>query len=74
MHTYVSVVAMFACWILLAAPYAAANHRRELVILAVGATVGLGALNEVVEFLATLAHHGGTGIQAGISCATSSGP
>jgi len=43
---------------MLAAPHAATNHRRELVILAVGAALGLGALNEVVEFLATLAHHG----------------
>ena len=43
---------------MLAAPHAATYHRRELVILAVGAALGLGALNEVVEFLATLAHHG----------------
>jgi uncharacterized membrane protein YjdF len=57
-HAYVSFVTAFACWVMLAAPHAATNHRRELVILAVGAAVGLGALNEVVEFLATLAHHG----------------
>jgi uncharacterized membrane protein YjdF len=57
-HAYVSFVIAFACWVLLAAPHAAANHRRELVILAVGAGLGLGALNEMVEFLATLAHHG----------------
>src|SRR5258708_7282927 len=57
-HAYVSFVTAFACWVMLAAPHAAANHRRELVILAVGAALGLGALNEMVEFLATLAHHG----------------
>jgi uncharacterized membrane protein YjdF len=57
-HAYVSFVAAFACWVMLAAPHATANHRRELVILAVGTALGLGALNEVVEFLATLAHHG----------------
>ena len=56
-HAYVSFVTAFACWVMLAAPHAAANHRRELVILAVGAALGLGALNEVVEFLTTLAHH-----------------
>jgi hypothetical protein len=56
-HAYVSFVIAFACWVMLAAPHAAA-HRRELVILAVGAGLGLGALNEMVEFLATLAHHG----------------
>ncbi len=53
-----SFVTAFACWVVLAAPHAATNHRRELVILAFGAALGLGALNEVVEFLTTLAHHG----------------
>ena len=57
-HAYVSFVTAFACWVMLAAPRAAAHHRRELVILTVGTALGLGALNEVVEFLATLAHHG----------------
>lgn len=57
-HAYVSFITAFACWVILAAPHAVANHRRELVILVVGAALGLGALNEVVEFLATLAHHG----------------
>jgi uncharacterized membrane protein YjdF len=57
-HAYVSLVAAFACWVMLAAPHAGADHRHELVLLAVGATLGLGALNEMVEFLATLAHHG----------------
>jgi putative membrane protein len=57
-HTYVSFVISFACWFMLAAPHAGANHRRELVLLAIGAAMGLGALNEMVEFIATLAHHG----------------
>jgi len=53
-HAYVSFVTAFTWWIMLAVPHAGANHRRELVILAVGAALGLGALNEMVEFLATL--------------------
>jgi putative membrane protein len=57
-HAYVSFVAAFACWVMLAAPPAGLGRRRELVILAVGAALGLGALNEMVEFIATLAHHG----------------
>ncbi|HEY0937565.1 MAG TPA: hypothetical protein VGD91_27975 [Trebonia sp.] len=43
---------------MLAAPFAGTGRRRELAILAVGAALGLGALNEMVEFIATLAHHG----------------
>jgi hypothetical protein len=31
---------------------------RRVVLLAVGAALGLGVLNEMVEFIATLAHHG----------------
>lgn len=57
-HAYVSFVAVFACWSVLAAPHAGTVGRRDLVILAVGAALGLGALNETVEFIATLAHHG----------------
>lgn len=57
-HAYVSFVVAFACWVMLAAPYAGADHRRHLVLVAVGAALGLGALNEMVEFLVTLAHHG----------------
>jgi ABC-type Co2+ transport system permease subunit len=57
-HAYVSFVVGYACWVMLAAPHAGADHRRELVFLAVGTALGLGGLNEMVEFLATLAHHG----------------
>lgn len=57
-HAYVSFVALFAGWLMLAAPHAGREHRGDLVLLAVGAALGLGALNEMVEFLATLAHHG----------------
>ena len=49
---------MFACWVMLAAPHAGQGRRVELVLLSVGAALGLGALNEMVEFIATLAHHG----------------
>ena len=57
-HAYCSFVIVFACWFMLAAPYAGKVGRRDLVLLAVGAALGLGALNEMVEFIATLAHHG----------------
>jgi hypothetical protein len=63
-HAYVSFVVTFACWVMLAAPHAGGarsagrDRRHELVLLAAGAALGLGALNETVEFLATLAHHG----------------
>ena len=67
-HAYVSFVIVFACWFTLAAPHAdggnplrppaVGGRRGELVLLAVGAALGLGALNEMVEFIATLAHHG----------------
>jgi uncharacterized membrane protein YjdF len=57
-HTYVSFVVAFACWVMLAQPHAAGGHRRELVILAVGTALGFGALNEMIEFIATLAHSG----------------
>ena len=39
-------------------PPAVGGRRGELVLLAVGAALGLGALNEMIEFIATLAHHG----------------
>jgi hypothetical protein len=57
-HAYVSFAVAFACWVMLAEPHAAAGHRRELVILAVGTALGFGGLNEMVEFIATLAHSG----------------
>ena len=57
-HAYCSFVIVFACWVMLAAPHAGTGRRGELVLLAVGAALGLGALNEMVEFIATLAHHG----------------
>ena len=57
-HAYCSFVIVFACWVLLAAPHAGTGRRGELVLLAAGAALGLGALNEMVEFAATLAHHG----------------
>ena len=63
---------------MLAVRHAGADHRRELVIWPSASRWGWGALNELAEFLVILAHHGahaaGTGIRAGISCATSSGP
>ena len=54
-----------------------ASRRRDLVLLAVGAALGLGALNEMVEFIATLAHHGahaGGYEPAGTWSPTSPGP
>ena len=57
-HAYVSFVVAHACWVMLAAPHARADHRHELVLMAAGTALGLGALNEMVEFLATVAHRG----------------
>jgi hypothetical protein len=57
-HAYVSFVVAFACWVMLVAPHAGADNRRQLVFVAAGAALGLGALNEMVEFLVALAHHG----------------
>jgi len=57
-HAYVSFVIVFACCFMLAAPHAGGGRRGELVLLAAGAALGLGALNEMAEFIATLAHHG----------------
>lgn len=42
-HAYCSFVIVFACWVLLAAPHAGTGRRGELVLLAVGAALGLSA-------------------------------
>jgi uncharacterized membrane protein YjdF len=57
-HAYVSFVAVFACWVMLAAPHAGADQRGELLLVTLCAALGMGALNEMAEFLATLTHHG----------------
>jgi len=57
-HAYVSLVVTFAAWSILAVPRLATHRRQDLIILTVGLALGLGALNEVAEFAATLAHHG----------------
>ena len=57
-HAYVSLVVTCAAWSILAVPRLATHRRQDLIILTAGLALGLGALNEVVEFAATLAHHG----------------
>ncbi|HET7018457.1 MAG TPA: DUF2238 domain-containing protein [Streptosporangiaceae bacterium] len=57
-HAFASFVIVFAAWFLLAKPNLAGKGRRELLILAVGTALGMGGLNEMIEFLATIAHHG----------------
>jgi putative membrane protein len=57
-HAFASFVIVFAAWFLLAAPNRATKRRRDPVILAVGTALGMGGLNEMIEFLATIAHHG----------------
>ena len=57
-HAYASSVIVFAAWFLLARPHGAGKGRPELLILAVGTALGMGGLNEMIEFLATIAHHG----------------
>ncbi len=57
-HAFASFVVVFAAWFLLAKPNAAGQRRRDLLILTVGTALGIGGLNEMIEFLATIAHHG----------------
>ncbi|HEY5153535.1 MAG TPA: DUF2238 domain-containing protein [Acidimicrobiales bacterium] len=57
-HAYGSMVATVALWVLLVPPEAKPWARRNLVLLCVLAGMGIGAVNEAIEFVATLAHSG----------------
>ncbi len=57
-HAYGSFVGTLALWTLLGSPTADHHDRRVLIAVWVLAGLGLGAVNETVEFLSTVAHQG----------------
>ncbi len=58
-HAYGSFVGTLALWTLLVPPAADHHDRRVLIAVWVLAGLGLGAVNETVEFLSTVAQQGG---------------
>jgi len=57
-HAYGSFVAMLTLWVLLVPPDLERWARRNLLVLCALGSLGIGGLNEVIEFIATLAHSG----------------
>jgi uncharacterized membrane protein YjdF len=57
-HAFGSFVATLTVWTLLASESARSLRRQDTIILCVLASLGIGALNEMLEFLATVAHSG----------------
>jgi hypothetical protein len=57
-HAYGSFLGAMALWVLLAAPSVDPSRRRALAVLCALAGMGVGAVNEIVEFAATLSHNG----------------
>jgi hypothetical protein len=57
-HAFGSFVGTLALWTLLVPPSSKTWHRRDMVVLCALAGLGIGAINETLEFLATLAHNG----------------
>jgi len=55
-HAFGAFIATLTIWTLLAPPTATDIDRRSVVTMCVLAGLGIGAINEVVEFLATIAH------------------
>jgi uncharacterized membrane protein YjdF len=55
-HAFGAFLATLTLWVLLAPPTSAAVDRRNLMVLCMIAGLGIGAINEVIEFLATIAH------------------
>jgi hypothetical membrane protein len=56
-HAYASLVGTLTLWVLFA-PAATAVGRRAALTLVALAALGIGGLNEMIEFISTLAHHG----------------
>lgn len=56
-HAFVTTVATLTIWVLLIPPTADPQLRRRFMLLCGLAALGIGALNEMIEFLATTAHH-----------------
>ena len=57
-HSFGSFLAAVTFWVLLAPPGLTGRQRRGVIALCVLAGAGVGAINEIVEFTATLMHHG----------------
>jgi uncharacterized membrane protein YjdF len=57
-HAFGSFVATLALWVLVVPPGTTGTGRRNMIVLCLLASLGIGAANEAVEFVATLAHHG----------------
>jgi putative membrane protein len=55
-HAFGAFLATLTLWALLAPPTASAVDRRNLMVLCFIGGLGIGAINEVIEFLATKAH------------------
>jgi hypothetical protein len=63
-HAFAVFVGTLTLWALLALPVAnvaSATNRRSLLVLCTLAGLGIGAVNETIEFVATIAH-AGTGV------------
>jgi uncharacterized membrane protein YjdF len=57
-HSFGSFLAAITLWVLLAPPTSDTRSRRAVIVLCVLGSLGIGAINEVIEFTATLAHQG----------------
>jgi hypothetical protein len=57
-HGFGSLVGTLTLWTVLAPPATNPVDRRNVIVLCVLAGLGIGALNEMIEFLATIAHSG----------------
>ncbi len=57
-HGFGTFLATLTIWTLLAPPGAETQDRRNLMVMCVLAGLGIGAINETIEFIATIAHSG----------------
>jgi hypothetical protein len=57
-HTFGSCVGTLTLWTLLVPRSEGSTGRRDVITLCVLAGLGIGAINETIEFLATIAHSG----------------
>jgi hypothetical protein len=57
-HAYGSFVATVTLWVVLVPPAWRESQRRNAILLCLLAGIGIGGANELIEFVATLAHHG----------------
>jgi uncharacterized membrane protein YjdF len=57
-HAFAVFVGTLTLWTLLARPLSSVTNRRTLIVLCLLAGLGIGGVNETIEFLATVAHAG----------------